>query len=334
MQRSPLRFVVVDAPLPPQHRRQLEVRYPNLQLLDGLSAVNLRHAEVVFLGKGQLDPVDAPNLRWVQFSSHGVGELIGTALATSSVPVLSACGAYSTTVAEMVLALLLSLMRNLPACLKYQQRHTWPEINELRSLCGQSCRGRTAGIVGYGSIGREVGRLFKALGMRVLACKRRPEMRLDNRFCLPGTGDPAGTIPEAWYGFKDVEFMLSQSDVLVVTLPATNTTNVLLTRHHLSALPPHALLVSVGRGTVIDEQALTDLLRDGRIAGAGIDVFAEEPLRPTSPLWSMPNVVIAPHIASYTVEQEAMASEVLVENMRRDHAGEPLLNLINFVSGY
>lgn len=180
----------------------------------------------------------------------------------------------------------------------------------------------------------EVARLLKALGMRVLACKRRPEMRLENRFCKPGIGDPTGAISEAWSGFKDFETMLSQCDVLIVTLHDTNATRALITRHHLSALPPHALLVSVGRGTVIDDLALADLLRDGRLAGAGLDVVAEEPLLPTSPLWSMPSVIIAPHIASYIVEQADLASEVLIENMRRDHTGEPLLNLIDFVSGY
>jgi phosphoglycerate dehydrogenase-like enzyme len=190
------------------------------------------------------------------------------------------------------------------------------------------------GIVGYGSIGREAARLLRAFGMRVLACKRHPAMRRENRFHLAGTGDPEGLIPEAWYGFDEIESMIRQSDVLLVTLPATAATRGLLKRRHLAALPPHALLVNVGRGTVIEEPALAELLREGRIAGAGLDVVAEEPLAAASPLWTLPNVIISPHIGSYTSEQAALASEAFIENMRRDLAGEPLLNIVDFAAGY
>ena len=105
-------------------------------------------------------------------------------------------------------------------------------------------------------------------------------------------------------------------------------------RRQLAALPPHAILVNIGRGTVFEESALIECLGEGRLAAAGLDVVAEEPLPASSPLWTFPNVLISPHIASYTVEQSALASEVLIENMRRDLAGKPLLNLVDFAAGY
>ena len=329
---NPQRVVIIDGPLPAQQRARLEALSPTLRLVDGLTPAHLREAEVVFLGDGKIDPAAAAKLRWVQFNSAGIGGLLGTALAASSIPVASASGAYSTTVAEMALALLLALIRKLPDCRALQERRVWTA--DVSPLCGQSCRGRTVGILGYGSIGREAARLLQALGMRVLACKRHPSERGENRFHLPGTGDPTGVIPEAWYGFDQVETMLRQTDVLLVTLPATSATRGLLQRRHLEALPRHALLISVGRGSVIEEAALADLLGQGRLAGAGLDVTAEEPLAATSPLWTLPHVVITPHIASYTVEQAALASEVFIENMRRDLAGEPLLNLVDFAAGY
>lgn len=301
---------------------------PGARVVEGLDAEGLRKAEVVYLGKGQCDPAAAPRLEWVQFNSAGVAPLLDTALARSGIPVLSASGAYSTPVAEMVVAVLLALLRRLPEFGNLQQRRTW------KTLCGDTCRGRTVGIVGYGSIGREAARLLRAFGMRVLACKRRPHERIDRRFHFPGTGDPGGALPEAWFGIDEIDRMLPQADVLLVTLPGTAGTTGLLDRRLLELLPSHARVINVGRGTVFAQTALTELLQEGRLAGAALDVFAEEPLPPDDPLWGLPNVIITPHIASYTSEQPVLAGEVFLENMRRHLIGEPLLNLVDFTAGY
>ncbi len=325
--------VAIDAPLPPDIRARLLALSPALRLVDGTAAAAVREAEVLFFsGRAGFDPAQAPRLRWVQFNSAGIGGLAGTPLARSGVPVASASGAYSTPVAEMGLALLLALVKKLPTCLAFQASRVWPDT--MLPYRGESLRGRVAGIIGYGSIGREMGRLVRALGMTVLACKRHPEVRAEKRFHLPGTGDPDGLIPEAWYGFDRVQAMLPRCDVLFVCLPAAPGTKRLLGREHLAALPPHALIVNIGRGTVFDEPALAECLREGRLAGAGLDVFAEEPLPAASPLWGLSNVVLSPHIASYTSHQATLAGEVLIENLRRDLAKEPLLNLVNFAEGY
>lgn len=326
-------LVALDAPLPPASRARLLALSPRVQTLDGLAPETLARADVVFLGaRGRLDPAAAPRLRWVQFNSAGIGGLAGSQLAHSGIPVANASGAYSTMVAEMALVLLLALRRRLPLCFELQRAQVWR--GDMALLRGSSCRGLTLGILGYGSIGREVARLAHAFGMRILACKRQPKRRTDLHFCLPGTGDPEGVLPDAWFGLEELHAMLTRCDALVVALPGSVSTERLVSRAALERLPAHALLVNVGRGSVVDEPALLEALRCGRIAGVGLDVFAAEPLSPSSPWWSAPNTIITPHIGSDTVEQAALAAEVLLENVRRDLAGELLLNLVDFALGY
>jgi phosphoglycerate dehydrogenase-like enzyme len=325
--------LAVEAPLPDHARRRLTALSPRVRLADGLAPATLQQAEVVFLGgRARIDPADAPRLRWVQYNSAGIGGLAGTPLARSDRPVANASGAYSSTVAELAIALLLALQRRLPRCLELQHARIWR--GDMQRLRGHSCRGRTVGILGYGSIGREVARLAHAHGMNILACKRQPDRRSDPRFGLPGTGDPEGRLPQAWFGLAELPAMLARCDFLVVALPGGSQTEGLVNRAALAALPRHALVVNVGRGTVIDEPALREALHAGTIAGAGLDVFAEEPLPPSSPWWTTPNVLLTPHVASDTLEQAGLAAEVLIENVRRDLAGEPLLNVVDFALGY
>lgn len=325
--------IAVDAPLPAESRARLAALSPRVRVVDGLDPSTLAMAEIVYLGKGRVDPAAAPRLRWVQCNSAGIAAHAGTALARSGVPLASASGAYSTTVAEMAIALLLALQRRLLRCFELQQRREWR--GDVSLLYGYSLRGRTMGIVGYGSIGRELARLAHALGMRVLAAKRRPHERHEHgRFILPGTGDPDGTIPEAWFGLGELRAMLPACDVLAIALPGTSHTAGAISRAELAALPRHALVLNVGRGAVLDETALMEALQAGRLAGAGLDVFDEEPLPPSHPLWTTPGVIISPHLGSTSVNQSELAAEVLIENVRRDLASEPLLNRVDFALGY
>jgi phosphoglycerate dehydrogenase-like enzyme len=233
----------------------------------------------------------------------------------------------------MAMALLLALQRRLPRCAELQREKVWR--GDMTRIVGDASRGRTMGIVGYGSIGREVARLAQAFGMTVLACKRQPHVRAEGaHFRLQGTGDPEGRIPAGWFGLEQVAEMLRRCDVVVITLPGSTYTAKCIGRAELAALPPHAFLVNVGRGTVIDDDALLAALRAGRLAGAGLDVFAAEPLPPAHPFWSEPRLLLTPHIAPDTTNMAELSAEVLIENVRRDLAGEPLLNLVNFELGY
>jgi phosphoglycerate dehydrogenase-like enzyme len=325
--------IAVDAPLPDAARARLLALSPRVRVIEGVAPATLAQADVLYFWDQPADPALMPRLRWTQFTSAGIGKIAPTALARSGVPVACASGAYSTTVAEMAMALLLALQRRLPRCAELQREKVWR--GDMTRIVGDASRGRTMGIVGYGSIGREVARLAQAFGMTVLACKRQPHVRAEGaHFRLQGTGDPEGRIPAGWFGLEQVAEMLRRCDVVVITLPGSTYTAKCIGRAELAALPPHAFLVNVGRGTVIDDDALLAALRAGRLAGAGLDVFAAEPLPPAHPFWSEPRLLLTPHIAPDTTNMAELSAEVLIENVRRDLAGEPLLNLVNFELGY
>ena len=168
-----------------------------------------------------------------------------------------------------------------------------------------------------------------AMGMTVLACKRNPDQRRDDAYLLPGTGDPDGKIPKAWFGADQITDMFRQSDVAMIALPHVPTTEGMIGKKELSALPRHAYVANVGRGAVMNEPELIEALKSGTIAGAALDVFVEEPLPSASPFWKMPNVLVMPHIASWTKMQSHRASGVLIENLKRDLGGQPLINLVD-----
>jgi phosphoglycerate dehydrogenase-like enzyme len=287
----------------------------------------LAEANVIYTGGADFDPGESPHLRLVQTNTAAVNHVLDKPIMRTQVPLANVSGAYSVAVAECTFALLLGVTRLVPLSCRFQRDHQWP--NDYLPFQGVDIFGKTLGIVGYGSIGRQVARLAQAFGMSVLACKRDPNQRRDPHYCRPGTGDVDGTIPKAWFGTDGMADMLSQSDVALVTLPLTPRTEKIVGRRELDALPRHAIFMSIGRGPVVDEDALIDVLRAGKIAGAGLDVFTQEPLPASSPLWDMPNVLILPHIASWTTNQTDSASLVLIENLRRLLNGQPFINVVH-----
>ena len=192
-------------------------------------------------------------------------------------------------------------------------------------------RGRTAVIVGYGSIGREVARQLSALGMRIIAVKARPYDRHDIAFRVPGTGDPDGSIPERIVADAALREAVREADVVVVTMPLTDASRGIVWAEVIAALPPRAWLINISRGPLVDEPALLEALRRGRLAGAVLDVFGQEPLPPDSPWWDAPNVIVTPHASGDTLR---FLDELVVENVRRYLAGEPLLNQVDPERGY
>ena len=220
------------------------------------------------------------------------------------------------------------MTRRITLACRFQAQQSWP-VEDYELFKGDDLHGKTMGMVGYGSINREIARMVKAMGMRVLACKRDPKIRREDGFRVPGTGDPAGKIPEAWFGIERLTDMLRQTDIAMITLPLTNKTRGLIGRRELEALPLHAYLVNIGRGFILDEAVLAKRLKEGKLAGAAMDVFGNEPLEPESPLWKAPNMLIMPHIGSWTKTQALRASEVLIENISRDLKGKQLINLVD-----
>ena len=301
---------------------------------EAIPAEAVEQAEVLYTFGALPRPEQAPHLRWVQLNSAGANRVIQHPLFASDVMFTTVSGLHAINIGEYVLASILAWTRHLPELLDLQRKKQWPSDRWAR-FQPTELRGSTLGIVGYGSIGREVARLAKAFGMRVLAVKRRTESAGEHgAFELAGLGDPAGVLPDALYGPEQVREMLAQCDFVVLAVPLTQETRGMIGEAELRAMKPAAYLVNIGRGEVCDEAALIHALQDKWIAGAGLDVFTQEPLPQTSPLWTLPNVILTPHISGFTPHYEQRAADIFCENLRRYIAGQPLLNLVDKSTGY
>ena len=272
-----------------------------------------------------------PNLRWLQVLSAGVENVVGDGDRwPADVVLTNARGAYATSIAQYTIAAILRVAERMDLRREAQILGRWHDGPE-EALLGQPVRGATLVIVGYGGIGREIARLAAALGMRVLAVKANPSVRTDDGFRAPGTGDPDGLIPERIVGVESLADVAREADYVSVTLPITAQSRGVVSREVLAALSGHAWIVNTGRGPVVDEVALAETLAAGRIGGAVLDVFGEEPLPSTSPFWGLPNVVITPHVSGASSRELAM---LVGENLRRFVDGEALLNRVDPQRGY
>jgi len=324
--------LLLDAAIQPATIERLRGLSPDLDVVDvtddTFDVETLRDPEVeVLIGsRAPSDLSRVPSLRWLQVRQAGVSHLAADPPWRKGLLVTNARGVFAVPIAEYVTGMLLRVHQ--PAAWATDQAaHRWPDHDVEATVL----RGRTAVIVGYGSIGREVARQLAALGLRIVAVKPRPEIRRDVSFRVPGTGDPDGTIPDAIVGVETLAEAVREADVVVLTLPLTDASRRLVDARVLAAFPPTAWLVNVSRGAVIDEPALLEALRGDRLAGAILDVFTEEPLPPDSPWWDAPNVIVTPHASGVTMR---WFGDLVVENVRRYLAGEPLLNPVDPERGY
>jgi phosphoglycerate dehydrogenase-like enzyme len=283
----------------------------------------LERAEVVFgipgsTGEGLVDLVRrAPRLEWVQARNAGAGQQLGAALEVAGageldrLTVTTSSGVHAGPLAEFAILGLLEFAKDLATRRRWQRERHWPEgqtpVGELR--------GQTLLLVGVGAIGAETARLASAFGMHVLAVKRSLE----------------GVVPhvDELHPVSELRALVARADAIVVTLPGTDATRGLLDAGTLAAVKPGAVLVNVGRGTVIDEAALAERLQDGTLKGAALDVFSEEPLPQDSPLWGLENVIVTPHDIALTENEEPRIVELFIDNLRRHRAGEPLRNALD-----
>jgi phosphoglycerate dehydrogenase-like enzyme len=274
----------------------------------------------------------APGLRWVQLHSAGADHVPDQPLMQSDVSVTTTSGIHATPIAEYVFASILAHRWQVPLWTRCQRAREWPS-GRWKLYARPELRASSLGILGYGSIGREVGRLGRAFGMRVLALRRAPD-RADTGYSVGQTGDPDGTIPERFYPPEALYEMLAECDYVVVALPLTNTTVGFVGEAELRAMKPTAYLVNIARGPVVHEGALIQALREGWIGGAGLDVFENEPLPAGSPLWDMENALLSPHVAGFTPHYDERAVALFAENLARYLNGQPLLNLVDKKRGY
>jgi len=257
----------------------------------------------------------APHLRWVQSGGAGVERFLTPDFIASPIILTNAAGVYAIPIADHVMAFVLHFSRGFGRLLRSQLEHRWGEEVEPDELTG-----KTLGIVGLGGIGAEVARRAKGFGMRVIAVRRRPER--PSRFADEVRG------PDA------LPWLLAESDYVALCSALTPATRHLIGEEELGRMKPTAYITNIGRGGLIDEPALIAALQANQIAGAGLDVFATEPLPADSPLWDMPNVLITPHTSGSSPRSHDRLMELFCQNLRRYLAGEKLLNVADKAAGY
>ncbi|MCP4422152.1 MAG: D-2-hydroxyacid dehydrogenase, partial [Chloroflexi bacterium] len=258
----------------------------------------------------------APNLRWVQSHSAGIDNLKNSELWQSNVLITTASGVHAVNMAQYVMTQILVWAQRVPNWFKYKQREP-RKGNRWETFVPQELNGKTLGILGYGSIGRELARIAKPFGLKILVTKRDARQLTDTGYSVAGVGDPDGMLPDRIYPSEATRSMLRECDYVVITLPLTMRTHHFIDEEMLKAMKSTAFLVNVGRGAIVNEADLVRGLKKGWLAGAGLDVFETEPLPDSSPLWEMDNVIMTPHISGFTPHYNERVSDIFVENLRR-----------------
>jgi phosphoglycerate dehydrogenase-like enzyme len=270
----------------------------------------LSAAEILVTGfEGQAhDPLAyaraMPRLRWIHTLTAGLGSVASSELANRDVLITNGAGVFAVGIAEYAFASLVMLARGLPEVLLANASHRWQEHR-----LGWELAGKQVGIIGFGGIGRRLAELLAGAGIRVWALARRPEIH------VPGSA-------ERVLGPPDLSRLLAESDAIVLCASLNPTTHNLLGPEEFSRFKRGALFVNVSRGALVDERALAQALRSGSLGGAIIDVTASEPLAGDSPLWTVPNLWITPHIAGGTLEGRARSLDRFVVNLRHFGAGQ------------
>jgi phosphoglycerate dehydrogenase-like enzyme len=257
----------------------------------------------------------APKLRWVQSPSSGIGpmmERIG--VMGSRLTVTNAAGIHAQPLAEFVLMAALYFAKEMPLINQLQAKKEWARF------CGHELAGTRMLLVGLGGAGARVAQLSAAIGIEVIGNRRS------------ATPPPPGVARVVTSAEIDAE--LPNIDWLVLIAPDTAETKNLFDRRRLALLPSRAVVINIGRGSLIEEPALIDMLAAGKLRGAALDVFAKEPLSTESPLWSMPNVIVSPHSASTVVEENDRIVDLFIDNLHRFLDGQPLVNLFDHARKY
>ena len=310
--------------MPDRCVEQLRRDFPQHTFLDASDRDTLRRllpqADVAFTPFIDRDVfASATRLQWVQSPAVGVGSLMFPELLASAVVLTSARGIRARSIAEHVLGVTIALARRLPATLRAQAAHRWAQEELETDTC--TLQGQRMGIVGLGAIGREVVTIAAPFGFRISAIRRRAS-----------TPPPEG-VEDVWTPDR-LPDLLSQSDVVVLAVPHTPQTKRLIGRAQIDQVKRGALLVNVARGKIVDDEAVIDGLRDGRLGGAALDVFSQEPLDPSSPYWDLPNVIITPHTSGAMKDYWTPLIALFSDNLRRFEKGAPLINVVDKVAGY
>ena len=256
----------------------------------------------------------APNLRWYHSVGAGVEDLVGVReFRDRGITLTNNSGSYDIQIAEHALAFILAGAKRLHVYRDQQQRRNWKEHRQ------DELRGSTLVVYGIGSIGAEIARLGAALGMRVIGVRRRVE-------AVPGV---ERIVPP-----ELLEDVAAEADYLAIAAPLTRATRGAISRDVIGRMKKTAWIVNIARGAIVDEDALVEALRAGRLGGAGLDALTTEPLPADHPLWTLENVMISPHSSNSSPHVRERTLALFMENLRRFKAGDDLLNRVDFEAGY
>jgi phosphoglycerate dehydrogenase-like enzyme len=279
----------------------------------------LAEADVIF-GFGLMLPRDllsrAPRLKWLQLMSAGADRLRDTEIWQSNVTITGVSGINASAIGEFVLGFMLMFAKSIPLCFQMKQKR------ELQRYTPHLLHDKTVGIVGLGHIGSAVARLSKAFGMRVIATRRSARK-----------GGKAKNV-DLMLPQTQMREMLSKSDYVVLSVPLTPETRHIIGEAEFWSMKPNSYIVNVGRGGLIDEEALIRALDEKKIAGAGLDVTAIEPLPKNSRLWNMDNVILSPHVSGGMEDYMGQATELFCDNIHRYLEGKKLRNVVDKKKGY
>lgn len=259
----------------------------------------------------------SPALEWLQTNSAGVEPYIQPGVLAGDTLLTNATGAYGLAIAEHMLGMLLELFKKLELYRDAQKSGAWQSQGAVKAVYDS-----TVLVLGMGDIGGEFAARCKALGAKVIGVRRSPR--------------PCPEYADEVHLLEDLDSLLPQADVVAITLPGTDATRGLMSRERLAKMKEGAVLLNVGRGFIVDTEALCDALERGHLSGAGVDVTDPEPLPPTHRLWNIPTAVVTPHISGFyhLRETHERIVGIFLENLRHFQAGEPLRNLVDFATGY
>jgi phosphoglycerate dehydrogenase-like enzyme len=298
---------------------RLRARYPGERFVEAYAPADvlreIADADALF---GYVTPEQlaaAANLKWIQTPDAGMEGLFHRVpeIVETTIVVTNARGAGAPQIGEHALALMLHFARGLHEFGRLQRERRWDLEHGLSIV--EMISGKTVGIVGFGKSGQEIGWRCRAMGMNVIAADKYPA--------------GADAIVEQVWPLERLRELLRRSDYVVITVPYTPENENMIGAAELAAMKPTARLIVTSRGRIVEHEALVAALKDGTIAGAGLDTVVQEPLPPENELWDLPNVVITPHIAGNSPELDERTFAILEENVGRYLAGQPLINVVD-----
>lgn len=260
----------------------------------------------------------APNIKWVHSQSVGIEMLLkNQRVKEGDIIITNSRGTTSIPIAEHTIAMITSMARGVDRMIRHEENRVWVKIPII------DLEDATVGIIGYGNIGHEIAKRCKALGMKVLGCRRNPPLQI-------AENEPAHVV----VGMDKVDFILEKSDFLVLALPSTEETQHFLNKEKINLMKKGSRLINVGRGNTVVEEALVEGLASGHLAGAALDVFEVEPLPYEHPFWTLDNVIVSPHNAYWSPKNTKRNLDLFLRNLKLFIEGKPLINVINKELGY